>query len=116
MAVLRLPLRSDQPHFDFTVSLDGTAYKFLFRWNTRGSVWYMSVSLDDDTPLFMGVAVVVNWPLGYRCRHPQKPKGLLMAFDDANTKKDPGLNDLGARVNVLYFDASEVAKLQAGAA
>lgn len=118
MAVLELPLRSDQPHFDFVVSLDQVAYKFLFRWNTRAAQWFVSCSLEDDTPLFMGVAVVVNWGLGRRCKHPLRPAGALIAMDASGQQRDPGLSDLGKRIRIFYFDKAEVAslKLQMGAA
>jgi hypothetical protein len=104
MAVINLPLRNDLAHFDFTIALDGTTYRFLFRWNSRGEAWYLSCSLEDDTPVFAGVKVVIGFPLASRCKHEQRPPGLLVAFDSDEQQVAPGLTDLGARVRILYFD------------
>lgn len=113
MGVFSIPLRKDQARFDFTVVLDGVAYLFLFSWNSRDSAWYMSLFTEDETPICLGVKVVVNWPLCYRTRSPLKPPGLLMAFDQASQGVNPGLEDLGGRVRLLYFDADSVAEMRA---
>lgn len=112
MAVLELPLRSDVPRFDFIQTLDGVAYKFLFAWNTRDSSWYFSLFLEDDTPVFLGVKVVVNWPLNRR-RSSVSPPGMFRAVDARNLDENPGLTDLGKRVRVLYFDADSLATMTA---
>jgi hypothetical protein len=112
MAQFELPLRADLPRVDFVLSLDGVAYKFLFAWSTRESGWYMSLFLEDDTPIWLGVRVVVNWPLQLRSRSKLRPPGIFTAFDSAEEATDPGLNDLGVRVRILYFDAASVAALR----
>lgn len=113
MAVVEIPLRSDLPHFDLVQVLDGVSYLLTFHWNTRSEAWYLSLSLEDETVVWAGVKLVVNWELQARGVHPSRPPGLLMAFDDAARKTDPGLEDLGKRVKLYYFDASEVASLAA---
>lgn len=112
MAVFELPLRSDLERFEFVLTLDAVAYKFLFSWNSRESGWFMSLFLEDDTPVWSGVRVVVNWPLQQRSRVSNRPPGLFMAVDAQETKTDPGLTDLGKRVRLLYFDAESVAALR----
>ena len=114
MAQIELPLRADLPRFDFVLSLDGVAYKFLFAWSTSESGWYMSLFLEDDTPIWLSVRVVVNWPLG-RTANSLRPPGLFMAFDAAEQATDPGLTDLGARVRILYFDKASVKAMLAAA-
>ncbi len=114
MAQIELPLRSDLERFDFVVTLDGVAYKFLFSWNSRQEGWFMSLSLEDDTPIWTGIRVVVNWPLGGRTRSSLRPPGHFVAFDAAETKTDPGLNDLGVRVRILYFDEQSTRSILSG--
>jgi hypothetical protein len=111
MGVFKLPLRNDQPSFDFTVSLDGVAYTFLFAYSTREDCWYFSLFTQDEEPIWLSIRVVVNWPLGFRSRSALRPPGLFMAFDTAETGTDPGLSDLGARVILLYFDAVSVERI-----
>lgn len=115
MGVFSIPLRQDQPRFDFSLSLDGVAYTFLFAWNTRDSGWYFSLFTEEEEPIWLSVRVVVNWPLGFRSRSALRPPGLFMAFDTAETSTDPGLEDLGARVILLYFDAVELAAIREAA-
>lgn len=113
--VIELPLRNDLVRFDFVITLDGVAYKFLFSWNSRQEGWFVSLFLEDDTPVWSGVRLVVNWFLAQRMRSALRPPGLLMAFDQAEQGQDPGLTDLGARVRLLYFDAEDVAEMSAEA-
>lgn len=113
MAVFEIPLRQDATLFDFTLSLDGVAYLFLFSWNSRDEGWYFSLFTQQEEPIWLSVRVVVNWPLGFRSRSTLRPPGLFMAFDQAEQAQDPGLTDLGARVILLYFDAASVAKVAA---
>ncbi len=115
MSVTEVPLRSDLPHFDLVQVLDGVSYLLTFHWNTRSEAWYLSLSLEDETPIWAGVKVVVGWPLFRRNKNLLAPPGFLMAFDDATLQRDPGLEDLGKRVRLLYFDASEVESLAAQA-
>jgi hypothetical protein len=113
MAEYQLPLRSDLARFDFVLSLDGVAYKFFFSWSTREACWHMSLFLEDETPIWSGIRVVVNWPLNQRSRSALRPPGMFMAFDAEQQSVDPGLTDLGGRVQIIYFDAASVASIKA---
>lgn len=113
MAIYELPLRDDQPRFDFIQTLDGVAYKFLFAWNSRDSCWYFSLFLENETPVFLGVKVVVKWPLNRR-KSSISPPGIFIAFDSNGQDENPGLTDLGKRVRVLYFDSVSTLRLRKG--
>jgi hypothetical protein len=106
--ILELPLVSDQPHFDFEYVLDGVNYVFEFRWNDRAGEWFFDVRLEDGTDVLSGLKVVLDFPLGARSRHASRPPGMLIAFDSSGKQAEAGLEDLGSRVRILYFDKSEI--------
>jgi hypothetical protein len=105
VGVFELPLRSGADHFQFGIRIEGTNYEFEFRWNYREEAWYFDLRLEDGTEIVLGVKVVVDWPLGRRSMHPKRLPGALIAVDTAGLQKDPGLNDLGSRVQLQYLDA-----------
>lgn len=107
MSVFALPVRNDAPHFDFFTNLDGERYGFEFKWNEREERWYMSVLDSSGTDLLSGRKVVVGLSLIGRFSSSALPPGRIMAVDTQGTDTAPGLNDLGQRVQVLYFDESE---------
>lgn len=106
-----LQLLADTPFFEVDSQLDGTLYRFTFRWNARNAQWSFDLTDADGDPIVLGVAVVVDFPLMHRAMHdPRMPPGALFAVDTANTQTDPGLDDLGPerRVQLLYFTAAEL--------
>lgn len=104
-----LPLRSDLPHFDFQCELDGSTYGFEFWWNSRSETWTMSIFDAEGVALVRGVRVVVGFPLASRSRDSGVPPGTFLAFDTSGKSEDPGLEDLGKRVLLLYFSPGEAA-------
>lgn len=107
MAV-KIPLRQDLPHFSAQFELDGATYTFEFQWNFRSGAWFMSISDGDGAPIVNGVQVVVGWPLAKRIKDARMPLGTLQAQDTAGGDEDPGLTDLGARVQLYYFSQGEL--------
>jgi hypothetical protein len=103
-----LPLRPDLTHYDFGISLDGTSYLLELRWNTREEAWYLDIRLEDGTDVVLGIKVVVDFILGRRSQHPARPPGVFFAVDTSGRRQDPGISDLGARVQLLYFEAAEL--------
>lgn len=85
------------------VDLDGQTYGLAFRWNERINAWFMEISDVNDTPLVSGVRVVVGFPLANRSTNPAMFPGMLTATDTAGGSADPGLADLGARVQLYYL-------------
>lgn len=103
-----IPLRSDLPHFDMQVTLDGVIYTLEFRWNRREGFWYMSLLHEDGTPLVLSMKFVIDHPFACRCRDSRRPPGALIAVDTSTQHRDPGLSDLGSRVLLVYFEKSEL--------
>lgn len=104
-----LPLQPSIPQYSVGTTLAGISYVFSLRWNTYDSAWYMDIALDDEavTPLRSGVKVVLGTLLGNRCTSPLFPAGALVAVDTSGDELDAGLDDLGSRVQVYFYPASE---------
>lgn len=94
-------------------ALDGIAYVLLFQWNPRDSHWYLSTSDQDETPIQMGVRVVVGSSILRRCVDARRPPGILVAIDQSGRGLDPGFSDFGTRVELIYVTGAEVAALAA---
>lgn len=108
MSVVTLPCAPGSAHYTFSTDLDGVTYGFEFRWNTRDAAWYMSIFTGDDEPIISSVKVVVDLPLAFRCADARMPLGTFIAYDTSGQQLDPGIDDLGERVQLTYLDASEL--------
>lgn len=106
MAAFVIPCQSDLPHFTFQCELDGITFEFEFRWNERSSDWFMILRDVDGNVLLGEQRVASNWALASRKRYdPAMPSGSLMCFDTSGQNLDPGLEDLGQRVQILYYSS-----------
>jgi hypothetical protein len=107
MSALTIPLRTDLTHYSFQVELEGSAYGFELRWNERDFGWYMSLFDVEGNPLITARRVVLDLPMLIRQKLAGLPPGQLIAIDTAGTGVEPGLNDLGGRVQLVYYDSAE---------
>lgn len=113
-----IPTRTDLTNYELTVELDRVDYDLRFLWNDRDETWYLTITetqttnIDADTgekvPLLAGVPILIGVPLLRVLRGLVRPSGELMAFDTTNEGRAPGLTELGARVQLLYIEASEL--------
>ncbi len=103
-----IQLRPDLRHFEAQPVLDGVQFVLQFDWNARAAAWFMNVLDADRTQLYMGVKIVVDHPLAKRLRNSLLPAGLLTAHDTSRQRVDPGIDDLGDRVILLYFEAANL--------
>ena len=104
--LVTIPLRSDLTFFDVTAVLDGATYTLQFRWNVRLGAWFMQVRDDQDENVLVGdVRMVADYPLaGYQIG--RQPAGVFVAVDTSGQGIDPGLTDLGNRVQLQYLTAA----------
>lgn len=105
---ITIPITSNVPHLDLTAQIEGTTYTLTFRWNERAASWFFTLADADGDPIFEGVRVCVDFPLGFRCKDARMPLGGFVAVDTSGKSLDPGLADLGDRVQILYFEAAEL--------
>ena len=59
---LKLPIYQS-PNYFYSVSLEGVSYRISFQYNERCERWCMNLMLSDGTPLIMGEAVSVDYPM-----------------------------------------------------
>lgn len=109
MSIYYLPARTDLEHYDFTTDLEGSLYTFELYWNQRASAWFVSVADVDGQPIVSGRKVVLGAQLLGRAVRPAGPPGLLIAIDTSGASLEPGIADLGGRVQLVYFDSTEQA-------
>lgn len=103
-----MPTRTDAPHYDFQVDLEGTTFKLEFRWNTRAEGWFFRLLDVDDNQILGFERVVLDFPLTSRYRFEALPPGEFFAVDTTASQVEPGLDELGGRVLLLYYPAAEL--------
>lgn len=59
---LKLPVYQS-PNYSYNISLEGTAYRLRFTYNERCERWCMDLMLPDGTPLVVGEAISVEYPM-----------------------------------------------------
>lgn len=101
------------PASTYQIALDGAVYRLAWRWLERQRSWYVSLYAADETPLRLGVRVVLDRPLWGRLRGTQRPAGELLAVALPGSESEPGAADLGGRVRLLYYTAAELEALAA---
>lgn len=106
MAIIQIPLRNDLDAYDFSIDLNGRTYNFDIAYNTRSSVWSLTISNADLVQLVGGIPLVVNSDLVNRFHREALPPGFLMLYDTSGSNQECGKNDLGDRCVLLYQEAA----------
>ncbi len=106
MATLVLPARPGVPHQRFFAELESVTYGFELRWNGRAESWKLDILDRDGNVLLAGKRVVIGFPLTIRAAYDRRlPPGQIIAIDTTGADAEPGLDDLGERVRLLYIEA-----------
>jgi hypothetical protein len=108
VAVSEIPVVAGVAQQELQVPIEGRVYTLALRWAGRDARWYLDIFDEDRTPVYVGVAVVLNFPLAFRCASTLMWPGVLMATDTSGENAEPGLDDLGERVKLIYYDAAEL--------
>jgi len=118
---IKIPTRSDLPLYTLgTPLLDGVAYTLRFRWNESGmhgevdgteaaGHWEMRVLDETGEVIVAGdqrVGVTLPEYAAYVTN--RRPPGAFVFVDTSGRNLDPGRNDLGSRVQLLYLTAAEL--------
>jgi hypothetical protein len=103
------------PNSRQAVVLDGREYVLDLRWSQREERWYLDMRDANGVLLAGAVKLVSNWPILYRLRVPGSalPPGELVVTDAREVPADPGLDELGDAVQLVYIDAEDMEALQA---
>lgn len=103
-----VPIQRGESAFEQRVPLGEALFRMRFRWNPRAATWYLDLSTDAGDPLMTSVAIRVGVPLTSHSPDPRLPAGALIAVDTSGRGRDPGLDDLGARVPLLFIPYGEL--------
>ena len=103
-----IPFEPSVPNYSFTCAVNGTPYQFRVRWNATAGAWYFDLREEDGTPIALGIKIVLGAYLGRHSSHHLFSEGVFVAVDRSGRKADAGIDDLGARVTVLYVTNAEV--------
>lgn len=103
-----LPFVPSVPYYRFRTSIENVAYIFDVRWNVRDAAWYFDLLETDETPIALGVKIVLGMSLARRIKHPLFRNGTLVAIDTSGKLREPGLDDLGTRVQIRYYTVYDI--------
>jgi hypothetical protein len=108
-------VQAGSPNTRQRVVLDGREYVLDLRWSQREERWYLDLYDAIGRLLAGSVKLVVNWPLLYKLRGLEDalPPGELFAISASAAPQDPGLDELGDSVQLVYADSSDVAEAAA---
>ncbi len=107
-----LDQRNGAPLFEVDTQLGDDLVSLTFRWNSsangrRGS-WFMDIRDRDDSPIALGVKLVLGVNLARTSTHPILLRNLLRLVDTTQSGEEATLDDLGTRVLLLNFTAAEL--------
>lgn len=106
----QLPLIPSVPSYRVGTTLGGTNVVLDLRWNARDAAWYMDMSTEDEVMIRAGMKIVLGAMLGGRVTSALFPPGQLLAVDLTGSGTEATLDDLGVRVQVLFFTYAELAE------
>lgn len=96
------------PFYTESMQLDGVTFILDIQWNQVMGAWYVGISDAESNQLVCGRRIVVGTAPFGKFADPRLPAGLIMPIDTSNQDLDPGLNDLGDRVQLIYITAAEL--------
>lgn len=105
-----IPVNGELPHQLFNVQLDGATYGLELRWNQRALGWFLSIFDVSGNLLLSGRRLVVGWGLIARFKkwNASLPPGDFIVVDSTGEGLEPGLDELGTRVKLVYIEAQEL--------
>lgn len=106
-----LPIVPSVPNYRVSTTLDDVSYVLDVRWNGRAEAWYMDVRTDEGEAIRVGLKLVLGAYHGMRVTDERFPNGIFTAVDLSGEHREATLDDMGTRVVVLYYPASEIAAL-----
>lgn len=105
----QIPLIPTTPNYRVGTTLNGTNVVLDVRWNGRDEAWYMDILTEEGDPIRLGVKLVLGAVIAGRVTSALFPRGYIMAADLTGKGQDAGLDEMGDRVQVLFFSPEEVA-------
>jgi hypothetical protein len=102
MAILTIPTRKDLFAYSLDVTLEGTTYRFEFKFNSRKERWSFDIQDQAGNDILVGIPALTNVDLTAQYQHLGIPKGIFLFFDTEGEEKNAGQFELGDRIKMLY--------------
>lgn len=105
-----IPCRTDSPRYTLRTELDSARFEFFFEWNDREQAWFFTLYDASGDAIVYSVRVECTAPLLDQFYDTRLPPGMLFAVDTSGGDLAPALEDLGARVQLVYLPISEMSE------
>jgi hypothetical protein len=105
MAILEIPILNSS-NYNFRIDLEGSTYNLGLKYNKREDRWYLDIKDEQDNPIVMGIKLVLNTSLTERFKDDRLFPGTLFLLSEADIDTDPGLEDLGTDIKLLYEEST----------
>jgi len=107
MAILRFPTITGLEHYIFELPLNGTVFRFKFKYNSREETWYFNVLDLNNNILRAGLKVVNEWVLlRLWAARTGRPLGDIVTVNLGAVSAPPTLTQLGAEVVLTYSEGA----------
>lgn len=107
MAIVTFPVFSDLAHYIFELSLDGTVFRFKFKYNSREETWYFNILDLNNNILRAGIKVVNEWLLlRLWAERTGRPLGDIISVNLGEVPNPPTLEQLGEDVVLTYNEGA----------
>ena len=106
MAIRIIPVDPDLVAQKFKISLDGVTYTFDLDFNDRSGRYRLNIFDTQENELIFGIPMLINYDLlKYHKYNPLLPQGTLFLVNLEEDNVDPGIDDLGSSVIMVYDEA-----------
>lgn len=108
-----IPFEAEVPYYSFAVVLEGETFVFDVRWNVREAAWYFDIRTPEDDLLAGGIKLALGAAILDRPATEGLPDGVIVCEDTSGAGVEATLDDLGIRVQVLFYSRAEINELRA---
>lgn len=109
MSLQIIPTDTVALFWDQTTTLDGVPYLLTFRYNSRESVYYLTIqSVDGSVTYVQGLKLVTDFPLLQSFATP--PGELVVVSLSATDDSPPQLGEMGdgLRCSLMYIEQANI--------
>lgn len=103
-----IPFIPSRTNYVLSLAIGSVRYLFNTHWNSRDEAWYFDLREEDETPICLGIKVVLGVQLGHTSPHKFFQANMMRAIDTTGVGTDAGFDDLGVRIQVVLTSADEV--------
>lgn len=103
-----IPLQPSIGAYRVSATLMGTPYWFDVRWDATEAAWFFDIRELDETPIALGLKLVLGAFIGRHVPHVLFRRGVLAAYDSSGDQREAGFDDAGTRVVLKYIPGTDV--------